>query len=297
MVATTPAFSTLLDVAVYQVYIDTRKERPLEYQMIFNVRDMPWQNQQDREMAGLGTMPSKPEGQQFVLDQPIEGGTVTYTAVPYGLAMEVTFEMWDDDRFGVMGEMSAELARSSRNRIEVDAAVILNSAFDTGVNGFDATSLISTTHTSASGSTYSNRPAVDTTLSLTGIQDGVKNFEATVNARGLPIMIAPSMLIIDPNDKYLARELLGSAGKPFTADNEMNSLLDDDLKVMVYHYLTTNTFWFMVAGKGIHDLNFQWRNRPMFDSFDDPRTKNAVFTVYQRHTKGFGSARGIYGSQ
>lgn len=297
MVASTPAFSELLDVSIYQIYLDTRKERPTEYTSIFNIRDMPWQNQKDQEFAGLGTMPSKPEGQQFVLDQPIAGGTKTYTAVPYGLAMEVTFEMWDDDRFGVMGEMARELARSSRNRIEVDAAAMLNDAFDTGVNGFDGTSLISTTHTSASGSTYSNRPAVDTTLSLTGIQDGIKNFETTVNARGLPILMSPSMLVIDPNDRFLARELLGSAGKPFTADNELNSLLDDDLKVMIYHYLTTNTFWYMMAGKGIHDLNFQWRNRPMFDSFDDPRTKNAVFTVYQRHTKGYGSARGIYGSQ
>ena len=111
------------------------------------------------------------------------------------------------------------------------------------------------------------------------------------------MLMSPSMIVIDPNDRFLARELLGSSGKPFSADNELNSLLDDDLKVFIYHYLTTNSFWFMLASKGIHDLNFQWRNRPMFDSFDDPRTKNAVFTVYQRHTKGYGSPRGIYGSQ
>lgn len=297
MVASTPAFSELLDVSIYQIYLDTRKERPTEYTTIFNVRDLAYQNQKDQEFAGLGTMPSKPEGQQFVLDQPIAGGTKTYTAQPYGLAMEATFEMWDDDRFGVIGEMARELARSSRNRIEVRAATILNNAFDTNFAGFDSTSLVSTSHTDAGGNTWSNRPAVDTTLSLTGIQEGVKNFETMTNARGLPMLMSPSMLVIDPNDRYLARELLGSSGKPFTADNELNSLLDDDMKIFIYHYLTTNTFWFMMAGKGTHDLNFYWRNRPMFDSFDDPRTKNAVFTVYQRHTEGYGSARGIYGSQ
>ncbi len=32
------------------------------------------------------------------------------------------------------------------------------------------------------------------------------------------------------------------------------------------------------------------------DSFDDPRTKNAIFTSYQRHTQGFGTWRGVDGS-
>jgi hypothetical protein len=50
------------------------------------------------------------------------------------------------------------------------------------------------------------------------------------------------------------------------------------------------------AAPSQHDLQFLWRTRPIFDVFDDPWSKNAVATVYQRHTKGFGSWRGVDGS-
>jgi len=296
MVNATSGFAELLDTSIHRVYLDTRRERPLEFRELLNVDNMPHQNMKDQEFAGLGTMPSKPEGTQFTLDQPIAGGNVTYTAVPYGLAMEVTFEMWDDDLFGVMGAMAQELARSSRNRIEVDAATIFNSAFDSAVTGFDGASLCSTTHTTPSGATQSNRPAVDVGLSLTALQNGSQHFETLTNGRGLPMLLSPSLVVIDPANKYVAREILGSSSKPFTANNEINSLVEDELRIFVYHYLTTSTNWFLMAGKGQHDLSFWWRNTPMFDSFDDPRTKNAVFTVYQRHTKGFGTWRGVYGS-
>jgi hypothetical protein len=53
----------------------------------------------------------------------------------------------------------------------------------------------------------------------------------------------------------------------------------------------------MLAKKGQHDLNFFYRDRPMYDSWDDPTTKNAVFAVYQRHTDSeYGSWKGTDGS-
>jgi hypothetical protein len=104
------------------------------------------------------------------------------------------------------------------------------------------------------------------------------------------------MALITSANKFVAREILGSAGKPYTAQNEINALIDEDLAFMVCHYITTSTYWFLSAAKGIHDLNFFWRDQPIFDVFDDPWTKNAIATVYQRHTKGFGTWRGIDGS-
>ena len=296
MINATSGFAELLNPAIDRIYLDTRRERPLEFKEVLNVSNHIRQNEQDQEFAGLGVMPSKPEGQQFTLDQPIAGGTVTYTAVPFGLAMEVTFEMWHQDLFGVMGQMAQELARSSRNRMEVNAATIFNSAFDTAVTGFDGDELCSTSHATPGGQSIANRPAVDIGLSITGIQDGIQAFETLVNGRGLPMLLSPSIIMIDPANRFVAREILGSSSRPFTANNEINSLVDDDLKIFVYHYLTTSTNWFLLANKDQHDLHFKWMNTPIFDSFDDPRSKNAVFTVYQNHSDGFGSWRGVYGS-
>ena len=289
-------FAPLLAPDLRRVYLETGKERPLEYPLLFNIDSMEWNPVKDQQIAGLGTMPAKPEGVQFSLDEPVVGSSIEYTAAPFGLAFEVTWEMWRDDLYAVMREMAAELARSARNRQEVEAWSIINNGFDNAFPGFDALSLFHIAHTGIREGNQANRPTPDIQLSITGIQNMVTRFENMVDGRGLPRLMAPVLIGISPNNKFVAREILGSSGKPYTADNEINALIEEDLSWMVIHYLTTTTTWFGAAAKGIHDLNFLWRDRPLFDAFDDPWTKNAVFTSYQRFAKGFGSYRGLDGS-
>lgn len=292
------SISALLTPALRKVYVETGKERPAEAPLFFNIDDMPWNPVTDQQVSGLGTMPSKSEGSQFTFDEMNMGGTKTYVADPYGLAFEATWEAWRDELYGVLEEMTRELARAGRNRMEVDAWSILNNAFSTSFNGFTSgEALCSTAHVGLDGVSRANRPSPDIGLSITGIQSAVVRFENMTDERGLPRLMAPVNVIIGPTNKFVAREVLGSSGKPYTADNELNAIIEEDLTWMVCHYLTTSTAWFMAAAKGIHDLNFLWRDHPIFDSFDDPYTKNAVFTSYQRHTKGFGTWRGIDGSQ
>lgn len=291
------SFSALLTPNLRRVYVETGKERPLEYPLFFNVDQMEWNPVTDQQISGLATMPSKTEGAQFSLDEPILGGSVAYTAAPFGLAVEVTWEMWRDELYGVMEELVSEQARASRNRQEVDAWSVLNNAFSTSFVGFTSgESLCSTAHVGLDGTSRANRPTTEIGFSVTGIQNAIVRFETMTDERGLPRLMTPSMAIVTPQNKFVAREVLGSAGKPYTTDNEINALLHDDISWMVCHYLTTSTYWFLCAAKGVHDLNFLWRDQPIFDSFDDPWTKNAVFTSYQRHTKGFGAWRGIDGS-
>ncbi len=290
------AFSALLAPDLRQVYLETGKERPLEYPLVFNVDDMEWNPVKDQQISGLGTMPAKNEGEQFTLDEPILGGTQTYLASPFGLAVEVTFEMWRDDLYAVMRELSAELARASRNRQEVDAWSVYNNGFSNSFAGFDAVALCSTAHVGLDGVTRTNRPSPDIGLSITGIQNAITRFETMTDERNLPRLLAPVMIVVGPQNKFVAREILGSAGKPYTTDNELNALIEEDLSWLVCHYFTLATQWFMSAAKGVHDINFLWRDRPIFDSFDDPWTKNAIFTSYQRHTRGFGTWRGTDGS-
>ena len=290
-------FSALVAPDLRHVYVETGKERPLEYPLIFNTQDMEWNPVTDRQISGLGTMPEKPEGSQFQPDQPILGGSKAYTAVPYGMAFEVTWEMWRDELYGVMRELSAELARSARNRQEVQAWSILNNAFSTSFVGFTASeALCSTAHTGLDGTSRANRPSPDIGFGVTYLQNAIRRFETLTDERGLPRLMAPSLAVLAPLNKFVAREVLGSANKPYTADNEINALVEEDLSWMISHYLTTNTYHFLLTAKGQHDLNFLWREHPIFDSFDDPWTKNAVFTSYQRHTEGYGSWRGIDGS-
>jgi len=291
-----PGFSELLQPDLYRVFIDTGEEAPVEFSSIVNVIDMPYNPVTDQQISGLGTTPAKEEGEGFDFDEPIMGGTKEYLASPYGLAVEFTYEAWRDELYGVFQEMVRELRRSSDNRLEVDAHTVLNNAASSSFTGFDGLSLINTAHTLLGGSTASNRPSVDVQFSFTAIQAAMQSFHNMVDERGLPRLMAPSLALVTPEYMHDAREILGSSGKPLTANNEINSLIADDLGWMVSHYLTTNTYWFLLARQGVHDLNFFIRDEPVFDMFDDPRTKNAVATVYQRHVAGFGTWRGVFGS-
>jgi len=297
MPTTRGAIAALLAPGLRKVYIDTGKERPLEHPMFFNVQDMEWNPITDQQVSGLSTLPGKPEGNQFTMDDIIIGGDKAYTAVPFGLAVEITWEAWRDELYGVMREMVASLSRASRNRQEVDAWAILNNAFNAAFVGFTAAeSLVSTAHVGMDTVVRANRPAVDVGLSQAGLQASLTRFEGMTDERNLPRLMAPTMAVIHYSNKFVAREIFGSGGKTLGAQNEINALVDEDLSYLVCHYLTTSTYWFLAASKGIHDLNFFWRDRPIFDIFDDPWTKNAIATVYQRHTRGFGSWRGIDGS-
>lgn len=299
MPPTTPGYiSSLVGPDLHSVYIETGEELKLEYPLVLNVSDMPYNPITDRNVSGLGTMPAKGINEQFTRDEIIIGNTKSYEATPYGLATEITFEAWEDELYGVMREMVACLARAGRNREEIDAFAVLNNAFSSTAPyaGFDSAALCSTSHTLLNGDTASNRPNPDVGLSVTGLQAGIEAFHAMVDHRGLPKKMMPSMLVISPQNMWTAREILGSGAVPYSGDNEPNSLNAETMRIVVTHYLTTSTYWFLMAEKGIHDLNFLWRTRPKFNTFDDNYTMNAICTAYQRHTKGHGTWQGVYGS-
>lgn len=264
--------------------------------MILNVEEMEWNPVTDQQVSGLATMPPKPEGSQFSLDEPLMGGDVSYFADPYGLAFEATWEAWRDDLYGILREMAAELQRASRNRQEVDALSVLNNAFDTAFAGFTNGEALCGAHVGLDGVTRRNRPTVDVEFSVTYLQGAILRFEGQTDERGMPRLMTPTMAVLTPTFKFAAREILGSSGKPFTTDNELNALIQEDLHWMISHYITTATRAFLLAAKGVHDLQFLWRDHPIFDSFDDPWSKNAVFTSYQRHTRGHGTWRGVDGT-
>jgi len=299
MPTTTGAISELLAPDLRRVYVETGKERPLEYPIYFNVEEMEWNPLTDQQVSGLGTLPAMDEGEQFTMDDILMGGTKTYTAAPFGMAVEITWAAWRDELYGIMREMVRELARASRNRQEVDAWSVLNNAFSTTYTGFStstAESLCSTAHIGLDGTTRANRPTTDIVFSQTGLQNAITRFENMTDERDLPRLMTPSLIILNPEDKFTAREVLGSPQKAYTAQNEINALVEEDLTWMVCHYITTSTAWWLSAAKGQHDVNFLWRDHPIFDLFDDPWTKNAIATVYQRHTKGFATWRGIDGT-
>jgi len=283
----------LLTPGLKTIYYESGKEQPLEYPMVANVTDMDWNPETDLQAIGIGTMPAKPEGDLFALDTGDIGGSKEYLATAWGKAIEFTWEAWRDEQYGVLEEMVAEGGRATRQRQDIEFWNLFTNGFDAAFVGFTAGEALFGAHVSDDGITRRNRPSVDIGMSTTYIQGAVLRFETMTDERDNPRLLAPVMAVCTPGNKIATREVLGSSGKPYTADNEMNALIEEDLSWMVCHYLTNLTQIILVAAKGVHDMNFRWRDQPIFDSFDDPWTKNAIFTMYQRFATGYGSWRGV----
>ena len=287
-------------------------QRELEYPAIYNMNTSTKQFEDDVLFAGMPPAPEKPENTPVAYTQFIQGGSKRYVHLTYALAARCSFELYDDDQYGIVKEIPKILARSMRFTEELVAWGIINGGFSTTKTA-DGLTLFHNQHPlyggpsvtnigiglsniiSAAG-TYPNRPAVDIDVSLAGIQLATNHFERMVDGQGMPVVLKPKMIIAAPENRFLLRELLGSPGKPGTATNEINSLLGEDLGYSVFHYSQTATQWFMFADKAYHALNF-FRREPMRvkmeDDFDTQSLKQLSLT---RFSAGASDWRGVWGS-
>jgi len=292
----TGGFSALLAPGLWRVLFNEIDEQPNQWQGVFHRHETKRAYEDDTKVAGLGSMVSKPEGDPISFDVPIMGAGVRYTPASYGLGFRITREMWDDDLYQIMDKMAAELGRAASYKIEVDAWSILNNAFSSSFVGSDALALCHTAHTRLDGgATAGNRPTTDVDFSASAYQAALDHFKTMFDDRGRPIVMTPSLLIIDPSFEWAAKEILMSEYKPYTANNEINVLRSDGtMDYMLVRYLTDADSWFVLSNK--HDLNFFWRVKPETGEADDFLTGDALFKIYARYGKGFTEWRGVYGS-
>ena len=300
MPTTTGQFSQLLAPGLRKIFFQHLKERPPQYSAVFNMHTSARAYEEDLEIAGLGTMPAKPEGNSITYQDPVLGGKKRYTHVSFGLGFRVTVEMYEDDLYGPMKRMTRELAKAGRNVREVRSFNVLNNAFTTefgfpklGVNE----ALISTAHTLIGGGTLANRASVDADLGVASLEAAILLFDNLTDENGIPIVVKPKWLIVPPALKQIAREILGSEFRPYTADNTVNAVIQNDsMQDMVVNYLTDADSWYLLADKGEQDLNFFERASVRFQSGDDFDTGDAKFKAFQRFSVGAGEWRGIFGS-
>lgn len=298
MPTTTGQFSQLLAPGLRKIFFQHLKERPPQYSKIANMLTSSRAYEEDLEMAGLGSMPQKPEGTSIVYQDPIQGGKKRYTHISFGLGFRVTTEMYEDDLYGPMKKMTKELGKAARNVREIRFFNVLNNAFTTEF-GFPKNNvneaLISTSHTLIGGGTLSNRSATDADLGVAALEAAVLLFDNLTDENGIPMVMKPKWLIVPPATKQVATEILGSEFRPYTADNTVNAVIQNDsFTCEVVNYLTDPDSWFLLSDD--HNLNFFERAAVRFQNGDDFDTGDAKFKAFQRFSVGASEWRGIFGS-
>ncbi len=289
------------------------KLREPEYTHIFNVESTDTAFQDTFEAAGLGPMPEKPEGESTEYQDAIEGGSKRIINYTYALGVRSSWELYEDDQLGVIKQVPKCLSRSAHFTKEMAAWNLLNLGFTTTLVS-DGLSLFNTSHPLmggaqataiapgatpyvASAGTFPNRPVgIDLDLSITALQYAINLFERMPDSMGMPILMRPRLLVIAPENKWIAREILGSPHKPYTADNEINSVLNEDLHYFVGHYLTSQTAWFLLPDKEDHTMTFYNRKELSDDYSDDFDTYSLKTISRMRFGTGVGTWWGTFGS-
>lgn len=293
MPATRGQFSQLLAPGLFSVIYEDLEMHPEEYTQFFNVYPTTKSYEEDQLVAGLGAVPPKPEGTPIAYDNGIQGGSIRYQPVSYGLGFQITREMWDDDQYGIMRKISQDFAGSIRQTIETTAIAVLVNSFTTQKT-VDGATLIGT-HNLLGGGTYSNASATNMAFSVSGIQEQLLIFEKMVNERGLIKRATPENVIIPVDLQFKAQEVLHSAYKPYTGTNEVNSV-QGRLSPMTDHYFVSTTAWWVTGSKQNQTLKAFWRTQPEFDSQDDFNTKGSSFSTFFRFVAGVTYWHGITGS-
>jgi phage major head subunit gpT-like protein len=288
------AFPQLMAPGLKHIYMDATEyeQKEKQYPMLFNEESSDSEYEQELEMAGLGPLQEKPENASTAYNNMIQGGSKRAVHLTYSLGVRTSKELWDDDKYGIIKMGPKALARSTRFTEEVIAWNIINQGFSTNITTFDGQALFSNQHyllggagatnigpglanvISAAG-TYPNRPPTDIDLSVAGLQLATNYANRMVDNQGMPINVKFKYLVIPPELVFIAREILGSSGQPYSSDNTINSILAEDYKFMVGNYLTSGSAWYLFVEKKYHALKVFMREAPNTD-FDDDFDTDAV---------------------
>ena len=297
MPLTTANFANLLFPGLKHVfYHDIETWKP-EYSQYLKVDDSLRNYEYEQEIVGIGSMPQKAEGTPTIYYDPGQGYRKQFTHTTYSAGINITQEMYEDDLYGIMKDMTTSLARSARQRVEVQGASLLNNAFSSSYTGPDGVALISASHVQSfgTGGTQGNALSAEQDLSASSLQEAVAVLEKCKDEQGLNLAFQADLLVVPTDNQFIAQQLLRSAYMPGTADNDINPVLAKNIKPMVCHYLTDTDSWFLLAGE--HKLRYYWRRRLQFYKGNDFDTDNVKFKASMRLSTGFVTWRGVTGSQ
>ena len=119
-----------------------------------------------------------------------------------------------------------------------------------------------------------------------------------VGDSGIIYNLKPKVLLVAPGSKRYAQELIGSDGKADSADNNLNSLKGDGLRVVSSPHLTDADAWFLLADPAETGLRIIQR-KPMETSaaHEGFATDSIQYKSRYREAIGVTHPFGIYGNE
>ena len=249
-------------------------------------------------LGGFANAAVKPEGQGIVYDDAQETYTARYTNETIALAFALTEEAVEDNLYDKLStRYTKALARSMANTKQVKAANILNNAFAATNPGGDGVPLNSAAHPTLSAN-QTNTLAVAADLNETSLEQMLIDIAGMQDERGMRIALRGMKMIIPVNLQFIAERLMKSAGRPGTADNDINATKNMGMVpegYVVNNFLTDTDAWWIKtdAPNGLKHFTRAPIRTAMEGDFD---TGNVRYKARERYSYGWSDWRGIFGT-
>jgi hypothetical protein len=236
------------------------------------------------------------EGQDYPIERVRQGASKTFTIQKFGMGLSISKEAMADGKFDIISGGVRKLGSMARESQEIDAANVFNNGFSSETAA-DGVAVFSASHTLPSGRTYSNILSVPADLSQTALDTMLSNFELNfVGDSGRILNIKPSYLVVPPNSKRYAMELIGSDLKADTADNNMNSLKGEGLMVVSNPWLSDTDSWYLCAAPAESGLRIIERQAYKSEAEEQFINDSIIHKASYREELGCDQAIGIFGT-
>lgn len=250
------------------------------------------------QMYGLGVAPRKYEAENIVYDSGGQGFTYRYTNLEYAIGVAISRIALEDNKYlDLSTAYTKEIAKALMETQEILGANILNRAFTNTYTGSDGKELCSTAHVHPTGDTYSNNLATPAAISETSLEDMLIQMRTLLDARGLPVRLNASRLIIPPALQHKAYRILMSPQQNNTANNALNAIKGQGLipSTQVLTRLTSTTaFWIQTDAQ--QGLKMFERVAPSYDTTIDFDSFNFKLKGRMRTSFGWTNPMAVIGN-
>lgn len=281
---------------------DGYNQKPQKFTQLFKVGTMEGSIKSFSQVSGLGLAAEiTAEGDEIRIDSMVQGFKKQFQPRKFGLGMETTRELIDDDQYDVISDGAEELGRSVNETIEIDAASTFNNAFAGGPTGPDGVVLCSASHPMTKyGGVQSNILSSAADLDVTSLELALTDWRGLRRSNGHLQSMPKPKLLIAPANEWNANEILKGTWRSDTANNTVNAFkyaeggpIDE---LLVWDYLTDADAWFLTAPPNRTGLRWFWRKKPYALRDFDGRTERGFTGRAYRKDHGWVDYMGVYGT-
>jgi phage major head subunit gpT-like protein len=287
-------FGELLTPVHKKVFFNEYEGLEKQYTKVATVYDMNKAKDTFPHMGALGMWDENNEGNTINETEINEGFTATLEPIRYDQGYEVTWELVRDDLYNVMKGLgnkgsASGLAYGLQARVESSVADVINNGF--GNVGYDGTALFSDSHPLADTATSGDN-LITGALDTTNLKLGLTAMREQINPAGLKIMARAKELITGPDLEFTALEITQSTLQAHEESNTKNVI--QGLSPIVLDYVTGDTW--VLRDPRFQNITLGWRDKPMFDSYQIPKTVDWFYFGYARFVASYVHYLGLVGS-